>query len=376
MDGNNGGERFETVIIGGGQAGMSVGYHLARRGRRSVILDDHERIGDSWRKRWESLRLFTPAKYDGLDGMPFPGPRLSFPTKDEMGDYLEAFAARFDLRVQPGVRVDGLAREGDGYIVSSGDQRFEADNVVVATGASRAPKVPAFARELDPSIVQLHSEEYRNPTQLQEGGVLIVGVGNSGAEIAYEVVRTHPTWLSGKPSGQIPVRHGPRAARFVFPVVRFMGHRVLTRRTPIGRKVAPKLIAHGTPLIRVKLKDLAAAGVEQIPRTIGVRNGLPELADGRVLEVSNVIWCTGFRYDFGWIDLPVFGEDGEPAHRRGVVESAPGLYFMGLLFQYAFSSDVISGMGRDAEYIAKHIDARSAKSQSTEAPQEHAAAGR
>jgi len=355
---SHGSEQFETVIIGGGQAGLSVGYHLARRGRPFVILDANERIGDAWRKRWDSLRLFTPARYDGLNGMPFPAPRLSFPTKDEMADYLAAYAAQFDLPVQTGVRVDGLSRQANGFVVSSGDRRFEADNVVVATGASHTPQVPAFASELDPGIVQLHSSVYRNPSQLQEGGVLVVGVGNSGAEIGYEVVRTHRTWLSGKPSGQLPVRHGPAAARFVFPVVRFMGHRVLTRRTPIGRKVAPKLIAHGPPLIRVKLKDLAAAGVEQVPRTVGVRDGHPELEDGRLLDVSNVIWCTGFRYDFGWIDLPVFGENGQPVHRRGIVDAEPGIYFVGLLFLYALSSDVLPGVGRDAEYIAKHIASR------------------
>jgi putative flavoprotein involved in K+ transport len=369
-------ERFETVIVGGGQAGLSVGHHLARRGRSFVILDANERVGDSWRKRWDSLRLFTPAKFDGLDGMPFPAPRLSFPTKDEMADYLEAYAGRFDLTYRTGARVDGLSREGDRYIVSSGDRRYEADNVVVATGAERTPKSPPFARELDPSIVQLHSAEYRNPSQLQEGGVLIVGIGNSGAEIAHEVVRTHRTWLSGKPRGQLPFRHGPSAARFAFPVVRFLGHRVLTRRTPIGRKVVPRLIAHGQPLIRTKLKDLASAGVEQVPRTVGVKDGYPELADGRVLTVSNVIWSTGFRYDFGWIDLPVFGADGEPMHRRGIVESEPGLYFMGLLFQYAVTSNVLPGMGRDAEYIARHIATRSSNSHPVEESQQPSGAGR
>jgi putative flavoprotein involved in K+ transport len=376
MNGVDGTERFEAVIIGGGQAALSVGYHLARRGRPFVILDENERIGDSWRKRWDSLRLFTPAKFDGLDGMPFPAPRLSFPTKDEMADYLEAYAKRFDLTVRTSSRVDRLSKEGDHFVVTAGDRRFEAGNVVVATGASRVPKTPAFAPELDHSIVQLHSGEYRNRSQLQEGGVLIVGIGNSGAEIGYEVARTHRTWISGKPSGQIPIRHGPAAARFVFPVVRFMGHRVLTRRTPIGRKVVPKLIAHGPPLIRVKLKDLASAGVEQVPRTVGVRGGYPELADGRVLDVSNVIWCTGFKYDFSWIDLPVFGADGGPAHRRGVVDSEPGLYFMGLLFQYALSSDVLPGMGRDAEYVAKHLASRSANPHVVESPTEKAAAGR
>jgi putative flavoprotein involved in K+ transport len=341
-------ERFETVIIGGGQAGLATGYHLAKRGLPFVILDANERIGDAWRKRWDSLRLLTPARYDGLQGWRFPAPALSFPTKDEMADYLEAYAARFDLPVRTGVKVDGLFREGDRFIITSGDRRFEAKHVVVATGANQVPKIPAFADEL-------HSSQYRRPSQLQEGAVLVVGAGNSGAEIAFEVSRTHPTYLSGRPSRQIPVRHGPAAARFFFPVVRFLSHHVLTLRTPIGRKAQPRFISYGAPLIRVKLKDLAAAGVRQVPRTVGIEDGRPVLEDGRVLDVSNVIWCTGFREEFPWIDLPIFGEDGRPLHERGVVVGEPGLYFVGLLFQYAGTSDVLPGVGRDAEYIAKHI---------------------
>ena len=338
-------EHFETVIIGGGQAGLSVGYHLARRGRPFVILDANERIGDSWRKRWDSLRLFTPARYSGLAGWHFPAPAVSFPTKDEMADYLESYSSRFDLPVRTGVKVDGLYREGDRYVVTSGDRRFEAEQVVVATGANQVPKVPAFAGELRSSIVQMHSSQYRHPSQLQEGAVLVVGAGNSGAEIAFEVSRTHPTYLSGKPSGQIPFRHGPAMARFVFPVIRFIGHNVLTLRTPVGRKVQPRFISHGAPLIRVKLKDISAAGVEQVPRTAGIEDSRPALEDGRVLEVSNVIWCTGFREEFPWIDLPVFGEDGRPLQERGVVAGEPGLYFVGLHFQYAASSDVLPGVG-------------------------------
>ena len=335
-----------------------MGYHLAARGRPFVILDANERIGDAWRTRWDSLRLFTPARYDGLEGWRFPASPVSFPTKDEMADYLETYAERFQLPVRTGVRVDGLSRQGETYIVTSEDGRYEADHVVVATGANQTPKTPSFAAGLDPNIVQMHSQDYRGPAQLMDGGVLVVGVGNSGAEIAFEVVRTHQTWLSGKPSAQIPVRHGAAAARFFFPVVRFMGHHVLTQRTPIGRKLGPKFESGAAPLIRVKLKDLAAAGVEQVARTAGTQDGFPLLQDGRVLEVSNVIWCTGFRYDFGWIDLPVIGENGAPAHRRGIVEDEPGLYFMGLVFQYAVSSDVLPGMSRDAEYIAKHIASR------------------
>jgi putative flavoprotein involved in K+ transport len=364
-------EYFESVVIGGGQAGLSVGYHLKKQGRPFVILDANERIGDAWRKRWDSLRLFTPARYSGLAGWRFPAPALSFPTKDEMADYLEAYAARFDLPIRTGVKMDRLSRQADRYVLTAGGRRFEAEHVVVATGANQVPKVPAFADELHSSIVQLHSSQYRNPSQLQEGAVLVVGAGNSGAEIAFEVSRTHATYLSGKPSGQLPVRHGPVAARFFFPVVRFVGHHVLTLRTPIGRKVQPEFISHGAPLIRVKLKDLIATGVKQVPRTVSVEDGRPVLKDGRVLDVSNVIWCTGFREEFPWIDLPIFGEDGRPLHERGVVVGEPGLYFVGLLFQYAATSDVLPGVGRDAEYVAKHIASRMPNGR----PMGHAPAG-
>jgi putative flavoprotein involved in K+ transport len=346
--------QFETVIIGAGQAGLAAGYHLKKRGRPFVILDANERVGDSWRMRWDSLRLFTPAKYDGLPGMRFPARGWSFPTKDEMGDYLEAYATRFGLPVQTGVSVDRVSRAGERYVLEAGDVRFEADNVIVASGAHRIPKVPAFAGDLDSHIVQLHSSEYRNAGQLREGAVLVVGLGNSGAEIAFELSRTHAIKLAGKAGGEIPVRHGSVPSRFVLPIVRFVGTHVLTKRTPIGRKLGAKVASHATPLIRVKSKDLAAAGVESVPRVVGVRDGLPLLEDDRVLDVTNVVWCTGFRSDFSWIDVAAFA-DGQPLHDRGVAKTAAGLYFMGLLFQYAEASDVLPGVGRDAEYIGKHI---------------------
>src|ERR671911_1375008 len=200
-----GSERFETVIIGGGQAGLAVGFHLAREERSVLILDASERIGDSWRKRWDSLRVFTPARYNGLPGWPFPAPGWSYPTKDEVADYLELYAARYRLPVRTGIRVDGLSREDSGYVVTAGMSRYEADNVVVATGGYQAPRIPGFASELDPHIVQLHSSQYRNPSQLGEGGVLVVGAGNSGAEISLELAPSHATWLSGPHRGHVPV---------------------------------------------------------------------------------------------------------------------------------------------------------------------------
>jgi putative flavoprotein involved in K+ transport len=358
MDGAHDAERLETVIVGGGQAGLSVGYQLARRERPFVILDANRRIGDAWRSRWDSLRLFTPARYDGLPGWRFPAPARSYPTRDQVADYLEAYAARFDLPVRGGVRVDGLSRDGDRYLVAAGDRRLAADHVVVATGAYQRPRIPAFAAELDPGILQLDPHRYRGPSQLVEGGVLVVGAGNSGAEIAFEVARTHPTWLSGPDTGHLPVRTESVWDRLLTPPFWWVASHLLTVSTPVGRKVRPKFLEGAAPLERVRPKELAAAGVQRAPRTVGVRDGRPLLEDGSVMEVATVLWCTGFRPDFGWIDLPVLGQDGLPLHRRGVVEGEPGLYFVGLFFLYGFTSSLLGGVGRDAEHIAEQIASR------------------
>ncbi len=349
-------EYCETLVIGGGQAGLSVGYHLRRRGLPFLILDARERVGDVWRERWDSLRLFTPAHYDGLDGMPFPASSHSFPTKDEMADYLEAYADHFELPVRTGVRVDGLTRRGERFLVTAGERSFEADNVVVAMSDYQKPKVPPFAAELAPDVVQFHSADYRNPDQLRDGPVLLVGAGNSGSEIARELAPRHEVWMSGRDTGHIPFRIEGLLGRLIMVrlVLRFLFHRVLTVRTAIGRKVRPRILHKGGPLIRVKPKDLARAGVERVGRTVAVEHGMPVLEDGRVLDVANVIWCTGFHAGFDWIDLPVHGPR-EPRHRSGIVDSEPGLYFVGLFFLHAMSSGMVHGVGRDADRAAAAI---------------------
>ena len=211
-------ERFHTIVIGGGQAGLSVGYYLARTGRPFVILDASEHVGDAWRGRWDSLRLFTPAVFDGLVGMKFPAPSFSFPTKNEMADYLAAYARQFQLPVRSGVRVNRLSRVGTRYLVEAGAHRFEADHVVVAMSSYQVPRVPSFARELRAEIRQLHSIEYSNPQQLNPGGVLLVGAGNSGAEIAMELVRERSVWMSGRDTGHVPFRiDGLLARLFLMP---------------------------------------------------------------------------------------------------------------------------------------------------------------
>jgi putative flavoprotein involved in K+ transport len=354
-------ERIQTVVIGGGQAGLSVGYHLARRRLPFVILEGHDRIGDSWRKRWDSLRLFTPARFDGLDGMRFPAGRDVFPTKNEMAEFLEAYAGRFNLPVRTGARVERVSRQGDRYLVSTGGRTIEAEHVVVAMASYQNPRVPPFARQLDPAIVQMHSIDYRNPAQLRDGGVLIVGAGNSGSEIAMELARTgRRIWLAGRDTGHIPFHFDGFAARHLLVrlVLRLVFHRVLTVDTPMGRRVRPKILQQGGPLIRVKPAQMAAAGIVRLPRVARVQDGLPVLDDGRVIDAPNVIWCTGFHPGLSWLDLPVFGPDGQPVHERGIVPNEPGLYFVGLLFLYAASSTMIHGVGRDAERIAESIRSR------------------
>jgi putative flavoprotein involved in K+ transport len=351
-------EEFETIVIGGGQAGLSMGYYLKELGQRFVILDANERIGGAWRTRtWDSLRLFTPARYDGLPGWGFPAAGWSFPTARETADYLEAYAERFELPVRSGWKVDRLAADDGGYVVESSSRRLGAAAVVVASGFYGTPSVPGFAGELDARIVHMHSSEYRNPSQLRPGAILLVGAGNSGADIAMEVSRTHTTWLSGPDKGQIPFRIGTWRSRLVLPVLWLLASRVLTVRTPIGRKMRPHVLASGAPRIRVKSDDLKAAGVELVPRMAGVRNGLPLLEDGRVLDVENVIWCTGFRHDFDWIDAPVLDAANEPLHEAGVA-AAPGLYFLGLDFQYSFTSENVGGVRYDARRIARQLAGR------------------
>jgi len=353
-------EHYEVVVIGGGQAGLAVGYHLAQQGKRFTILDAGEAPAAAWRSRWDSLRLFTPARFAGLDGMPFPAPPHYFPTKDEMGDFLEHYARTFRLPVHSGTRVERVSRHGDGFLVIAGTRRFEARNVVVAMANYQRPRVPPFAKDLKPDIVQIHSFDYRNPSQLRDGDVLVVGAGNSGAEIALEASRGHKTWLSGRDVGHVPFDVDGLVARLIMfrLVLRVLFHRVLTIATPFGRAMRPKVLHIGGPLVRTKPRDLDAAGVQRVPRVASVQNGLPVLDDGHVLDVTNVVWATGFHPGFSWLDLPVFGPDGDPVHERGIVTSHPGLYFVGLHFLYAFSSTMIHGVGRDAERIASHVAAR------------------
>lgn len=352
-------EQFDVVVIGGGQAGLAAGYYLARRRLRFVILDAHDRVGAAWRNRWDSLELFTPARVSGLPGMRFPAPPNSYPTKDQVADYLESYARTMSLPVRTGIEARKVSRDASGHwIVETTGPALEADSVVIATGAYQSPVIPAWASELDPVILQMHAADYRNPSQLQPGSVLVVGASISGAEIATEAAQQHPTVLVGRETGRMPIRPGQGIGRFALPLMWFALNRVLTVDTPMGRKVMPLVRSHGVPLHRSWRSALSAAGVERITeRVTGARDGKPMLAGGRVLDARNVVWCTGFHGDYTWIEGLTYGDDDYPVTDHGVVTSAPGLYFAGLKFQRSFASSLVGGVGRDAKHIVDQIAA-------------------
>jgi putative flavoprotein involved in K+ transport len=277
-----------------------------------------------------------------------------------MGDFLEAYAHRFDLPVRTGQRVTRLSRDGDGFLVETQGLHIRAAQVVVAMANYQRPKLPGFAAELAPDITQIHSFDYRNPAQLKRGQVLVVGAGNSGAEIARELAAAgHHVTLSGRKTGEVPFRiDGTFGAPLLRVTLRVLFHRILTTSTPLGRKARPAVVSQGGPLIRTKWKDLTALGVEHAPRAIGTYQGRPVLEGGLSLDVANVVWCTGFHSGFEWIDFPFPTDHGRPAQVRGVVQQLPGFYFTGQHFLYAMSSAMIHGAGRDAHYVVDRIAER------------------
>jgi putative flavoprotein involved in K+ transport len=297
--------------------------------------------------------------------MPFPAKKHSFPSKDEFADYLEHYANHFKLPVRTNTYVESLSRNGNGFLVKTDKEEFKADNVIVAMNDCQCQKIPAFAKDLDPDIVQIYSSKYKNPSQLQDGNMLVIGAGNSGCEIALEVSKTHKTWLAGRDTGHIPFPIKSRVGQLMVPfVLRFLFHRVFTENTFIGRKVKSKALTSGGPLIRIKPKELTEAGIVRVPKVTGVIEGLPVLQNKEVLDVKNIIWCTGYYPRFSWIDLPVF-RDGRPIQKRGIVAKEPGLYFLGLHFLYAMSSGMVHGVKRDAEYIAEAIAKKEERKQPT-----------
>ncbi len=343
------GEHDDVVVVGGGQAGLAIGYQLAQQGREFTILEAAEQPATAWRERWDSLRLFTPARYNALPGLPFPGDPDSYPGRDDVVDYLTEYARRFDLAVQYGSRVRAISRSDGDYLVELEDRSYTASQVVIATGPFQVPFVPPIADELDPAVLQLHSTQYRTPGDIPDGPVLVVGGGNTGFQIAAELSGSHEVHLSiGSRQTPLPQRILGRDLFWYLEKTRLirkstdtrMGRRLQGRDTLIGSSPRALHKRHG---VRLQQRAVGASG-----RSV-------RFSDGSELDVSAVIWATGFRPDHSWIDAPIFDDEGHVVHRRGVTDS-PGLYFLGLSWQYTRGSALIGWVGDDAAYIANQVE--------------------
>lgn len=341
----------DVVVVGGSQAGLAIGYHLAKEGLGFTILEAAAEPAAAWRERWDSLTLFTSARYDSLPGMPFPGDPDRYPTKDEVADYLTDYARRFELPLELGSRVQAARASEDGYVVELDDRSIEADQVVIATGPYQTPFVPPIAEGIGPEVTQMHSTAYRSPRDIGEGRVLVVGGGNTGYQIAEELSASQETHISiGTAQKPLPQRI---LGRDLFWYLDKTGLIRKTKETRIGKR----LQKNEDTLIGYRPPTLERLGVAFHPRALDASGSIVTFSDDTKLEVDTVIWATGFRLDHSWVDLPVLDDAGQVIHKRGMTES-PGLYFIGLPWQYTRGSSLLGFVKEDAQYLAQQIAAR------------------
>lgn len=341
-------ERSEVIIVGGGQSGLVAGYYLQRAGIPFVILDAGSEVGQAWRERWDSLELFTIAQYCSLPGLRFPGFFNRFPDKNEMADYVAAYARHFELPVRLNTAVTSLTRTETGYHLETTNGEYDADHVIVATGAYQNQYVPPVASGLADDVFQVHTGSYTNPRQLPAGTVVVVGAANSGAQIAIDLAGTHTVVLS---QGS-PLPHGPR--RFLGIGLHWWGDKFgIIAKPLIGERdrIHKKTILVGPSLKKISKRH----GIRLVGRTVECAGRTVRFEGGEQVEVDAVVWATGFRPDYPWIRLPIFRDDKLPEHERGVVATAPGLYFLGMQCQYSYGSGLIWWVKEDAEYLVDQV---------------------
>ena len=349
---NSGGEssreHLDVAVVGGGQAGLAMGYYLRAQGLRFAIFERGASIAPAWRERWDSLTLFTPRRYSALPGLPFPGDPDGYPTRDEVIAYLERYAETFELPIELNSEVRRLSHEGGRFVVEVDLRTVTADQVVVATGPFQTPFVPELAQGLDSGVWQVHSTGYRQPGDVPEGAVLVVGGGNTGFQIAKELSATHKVILSvGSKQKPLPQRIAGRDLFWWLTKTHLLSTTVESR---LGSK-----LQHRDTLIGSSPRELKRRyGVELKPRAIDAAARTVRFEDGSELEVDGVVWATGYRPDFSWIDLPILDSNGRLRHRRGVTD-VPGLYFLGLTWQWTRGSALIGWVKDDAAFLTERL---------------------
>ena len=338
---------LEVAVVGGGQAGLAIGYFLKEQGRRFKILEGGDAPAAAWRGRWHSLKLFTPVRYDSLPGRAFPGNPDSYPARDDVVAYLTDYARAFQLPIETNSAVRAVRRADGGYLVDLDDRTYAAEQVVIATGPFQVPRVPPIARPLDPGVVQLHSTAYRSPDQLPPGRVLVAGGGNTGFQIAEELARTHEVHLSiGARQTPLPQRI---AGRDLFRYLDALGLMRVTVDSRLGQRLRYRETLIGSSPGAARRQGIRLRG-----RTVDAQGSEVVFADGSRLAPAAVIWATGFAVDHSFVHVPVFDDAARLMHRRGVT-AAPGLYFLGLTWQHTRGSALLGWVKHDASFIAQRI---------------------
>lgn len=337
----------DVLVIGAGQAGLAMAYHLGKKSASYLLLDSHPRIGDSWRNRYDSLKLFTPRSSNALPGLKMPGDPHGYPSKDEVADYLESYARHHNISVRTNEKVEKVVQESNGFRVTTSQGEWTARNVVVAAGPFHKPFIPQLPGAVSDSVYQVHAAAYRNPSQLQEGAVVVIGAGNSGVQIAAELSATgRDVYLSvGEPMKLLPYQ---LLSRSIFWWLNKLGITRVTVNSKIGRKISKR-----APIIGKEIKRLISRGeVKLRQRAQSIDGRTVTFADGTSCEVSNIIWSTGYRNDYSWLQAPgLLDQEGKVIHDRGKTP-VPGVYFLGLHWQYTLGSGMLLGVGEDAEYLA------------------------
>ncbi|WP_243355233.1 flavin-containing monooxygenase [Bacillus litorisediminis] len=343
-------KNFDVVVVGAGQAGIAMGYYLKEAGLSFLLLDANSQIGDSWRQRYESLVLFTPRAYSSLPGLPMRGDQEGFPSKDEMAAYLEEYVKHFNLPVMLDTIVKKVSKNDRGFEISTNHGVLGAKQVVIASGAFQKPYIPILFNESESDLFQIHSSSYRSPSQIPDGPVLVVGGGNSGAQIAAELTDDREVFMAvSHPFKFLPLRV---LGKSIF----FWLERFGLLHAGIDTKKGKWFQKQSDPIFGKELKSLLAQKkITLKPRVEKIQSNEVIFADKSKQSIRNIIWATGFTPSYDWIDIDgVTSRDGKPIHKRGL-SPVKGLYFIGLPWQYQRGSALICGVGRDAKFLISYV---------------------